>query len=216
MPISFKWLVNNKKLAQNFGINIGSFGKKTSVLGIETISEKHAGNYTCIAENRAGSSSYSAELIVKGTFTCFFLFVILLFTSAFSQSLKKTQILCRFLVLPHITPFDFEEQFNTGDSAQLTCYVGKGDVPLRITWYHKNEKILPGSGITTITIGERTNLLSVSALQPKHSGEYLCVATNRAGTAKHSATLYIAGNHLTNALHMLPLALRVLFAFYFT
>lgn len=71
MPILFKWYVNAQQLPEDFGINVGSFGKKTSVLGIETISEKHAGNYTCVAQNSAGSSSYSAELIVKGFFILF-------------------------------------------------------------------------------------------------------------------------------------------------
>lgn len=50
------------------GITVGTFGKKTSVLTIDSLSEDHAGNYTCIAANRAGTSAYSAELTVMGIF----------------------------------------------------------------------------------------------------------------------------------------------------
>lgn len=67
MPVRFKWFLNDQQIAKNIGIHIGSFGKKTSVVGIETIKENHAGNYTCVAQNRAGFTSFSAELIVKGT-----------------------------------------------------------------------------------------------------------------------------------------------------
>lgn len=70
MPIRFSWLLNGRHIKDMVGINIGSFGKKTSFLGIDALSEEHAGNFTCVAENAAGIASYSANLIVKGTFLC--------------------------------------------------------------------------------------------------------------------------------------------------
>lgn len=72
MPITFKWFLNENPIGDDLGINIGSFGKKTSVISIETLSEKHAGNYTCLTQNRAGFSSYFAELIVKGIIILFY------------------------------------------------------------------------------------------------------------------------------------------------
>lgn len=71
MPIKFSWLLNGRDIRDVVGIKVGSFGKKTSFLGIDALSEEHAGNYTCIAENRAGVSSYTANLIVKGISTAF-------------------------------------------------------------------------------------------------------------------------------------------------
>lgn len=58
------------------GVTIGSFGKKISVLAIDSVAEHHAGNYTCLARNRAGTASHTSELIVKGTifFVCLFCF----------------------------------------------------------------------------------------------------------------------------------------------
>lgn len=66
MPIKFVWFYNGNPLTDKDGINVGLFGKKTSVLGIDNIAEHHAGNYTCLAQNLAGMSAYSSELIVRG------------------------------------------------------------------------------------------------------------------------------------------------------
>ncbi|CAH0555683.1 unnamed protein product [Brassicogethes aeneus] len=65
MPIQFSWMLNGKPISEQNNINIGSFGKKISVLSIDNVSEEHIGNYTCLASNRAGISSESAELLVK-------------------------------------------------------------------------------------------------------------------------------------------------------
>lgn len=90
-----------------------------------------------------------------------------------------------------------------GDSVQLTCYISKGDAPLNITWYHNNQTISPSSGINTILIGARTSLLSITNIEPKHSGNYLCVASNRAGSMKHTATLYINGITVFNVIYLI-------------
>ncbi|XP_076265879.1 Down syndrome cell adhesion molecule 1 isoform X12 [Rhynchophorus ferrugineus] len=65
LPINFSWMLNGRPVDQVDGINVGSFGKKTSVLGVDSLTDAHAGNYTCIASNLAGTSSYTAELLVN-------------------------------------------------------------------------------------------------------------------------------------------------------
>ncbi|CAH0555678.1 unnamed protein product [Brassicogethes aeneus] len=65
MPVEFSWALNGKPVEENQNINVGYAGKKMSYLNIDNVSEKHMGNYTCLAANRAGISSYSAELVVK-------------------------------------------------------------------------------------------------------------------------------------------------------
>lgn len=67
MPISFKWMLNGEPVSKYGGVNVGLFGKKSSVLSIDSIEQHHAGNYTCIASNMAGISTYSTELVVRGT-----------------------------------------------------------------------------------------------------------------------------------------------------
>ncbi|XP_076265907.1 Down syndrome cell adhesion molecule 1 isoform X37 [Rhynchophorus ferrugineus] len=65
LPVVFSWMLNGRAIVQNDNVNIAGFGKKVSVLNIDSISETEAGNYTCIATNKAGINSFSAELIVK-------------------------------------------------------------------------------------------------------------------------------------------------------
>lgn len=96
-------------------------------------------------------------------------------------------------VLPYILPFDFDGEANTGDSTQLTCYVSKGDTPLNISWSHNGKDIDFESGVTTTLIGSRTNLLTINSVNSDHSGVYTCTASNRGGSAQHSAELLING-----------------------
>lgn len=67
MPVKFSWSLNGKNVEDIPGVTTGSFGKKISVLAIDSVQEHHSGNYTCIVKNAAGYASHSTELIVKGT-----------------------------------------------------------------------------------------------------------------------------------------------------
>lgn len=100
------------------------------------------------------------------------------------------------LVLPHITPFEFEGELNTGDSVQLNCYVSKGDTPLNISW-KLNGKDIPAAhaGITTFPLGVRSSVLTISSIEAENAGEFTCLASNRAGQVAHSATLLVNGTH---------------------
>lgn len=66
MPVKFTWLINGRPLENHNGVTSSMFGKKLNVLSIDPILEEHSGNYSCIAENIAGRSSYTAELFVIG------------------------------------------------------------------------------------------------------------------------------------------------------
>lgn len=66
MPITFSWLFNGMLIANEMSVNIAPFGKKTSVLSIEYVKESHIGNFTCVVSNKAGVSTSSAELLIKG------------------------------------------------------------------------------------------------------------------------------------------------------
>lgn len=101
-----------------------------------------------------------------------------------------------FPVLPYITPFDFEGEANTGDSVQLTCYISKGDTPLHISWSLNGKPISSHGGISMIPIGGKTNLLTITSVQPEHAGNFTCTARNQAGVNTHNAVLYINGTTL--------------------
>lgn len=50
------------------GLLVTDSGKRAKQLMIESVEAKHAGEYTCVASNEAGSTSRSAVLAVNGIF----------------------------------------------------------------------------------------------------------------------------------------------------
>jgi hypothetical protein len=103
-----------------------------------------------------------------------------------------TVLLC-VTVLPHIIPFSLEEEVNTGDSIQLTCHVSKGDIPLQISWNFHGQELSSHFGISTAKIGDRTSFLTIASVMAGHSGNYTCMAQNRAGTVSYTATVHVNG-----------------------
>ncbi len=95
---------------------------------------------------------------------------------------------------PSIVPFSFGSAIvNEGDMAQLTCFVQRGDEPLRISWSLKGDTISSGPSMTTTMIGTRTSMLMISSVGYRHVGSYTCTASNKAGTVSHAAELNVNG-----------------------
>lgn len=65
-PIEFKWLFNNKPISEIAGVSTVKLGKRNSVMNIDSVNGKHAGNYTCQASNSASMVNFTATLIVNG------------------------------------------------------------------------------------------------------------------------------------------------------
>lgn len=66
-PLEIEWMFNNEPIdLTQHEIAISENGKRTKQLTIDSVSARHAGEYTCIASNIAGSTSRSAQLIVNG------------------------------------------------------------------------------------------------------------------------------------------------------
>lgn len=65
-PIDISWLFNDRRIDSNDGVLITRGGGKISMLSIESVHSRHAGNYSCFARNIAGSVQQSAELQVMG------------------------------------------------------------------------------------------------------------------------------------------------------
>lgn len=67
MPLSFSWNFNGEPITSvHQSIMVAPYGKKSSILSIDSVDQSHIGNYTCIAHNSAGTAYFSAELFVKG------------------------------------------------------------------------------------------------------------------------------------------------------
>lgn len=98
------------------------------------------------------------------------------------------------IVPPRIRPFEFESAAFAGEPVQLTCFITKGDKPLRISWYlHSRELTSSQTGISTTAMGDRASSLSIAAAGLSNAGNYTCVAQNAAGTDYHSAYLEVNG-----------------------
>jgi hypothetical protein len=84
---------------------------------------------------------------------------------------------------------------NAGDVIAVQCTVTKGDSPMSITWLF-NESEIVGSeeeGVAVGKTGSRISSLSIESVRAHHSGAYICVARNAAGTSNHTAYLHVNG-----------------------
>lgn len=96
-------------------------------------------------------------------------------------------------------PFSFgEEQLNVNDMVTTLCTVNKGDFPIEITWYHKDNlgnvrKLTTDDGIIITRTNERISMLSIDQLKAKHRGNFTCAASNKAGKTQYSTNLLING-----------------------
>ncbi|XP_041449105.1 LOW QUALITY PROTEIN: Down syndrome cell adhesion molecule-like protein Dscam2 [Drosophila obscura] len=65
-PVSFAWYFNGREISKNvYDVSMVKLGKKISALSIDFVRDQHAGNYTCVAVNRATSANYTAQLVVN-------------------------------------------------------------------------------------------------------------------------------------------------------
>lgn len=68
LPIEISWALNGEPIGRDRSdINVVATTKKNSILSIESVAARHAGEYTCSASNKAGATSHSAILAVNGT-----------------------------------------------------------------------------------------------------------------------------------------------------
>lgn len=74
----------------------------------------------------------------------------------------------------------------------VTCAVTKGDLPLKIVWTLNNQTIRDIAGVT-VESKKRVSQLSIDSVHAEHAGEYVCTATNRAGSSSYSAVLNVNG-----------------------
>jgi len=67
LPIDIEWFFNDYGISSYSGISVMKGGKRNSVLSIDSVQARHAGNYSCRAKNHAAAVNYTTVLIVNGT-----------------------------------------------------------------------------------------------------------------------------------------------------
>jgi hypothetical protein len=64
-PIQISWLFNDTEVNLD-GVFVSKNSKRVAALTIEAVRAHHAGDYTCLARNAAGSANHTAVLRVNG------------------------------------------------------------------------------------------------------------------------------------------------------
>lgn len=67
LPIKIFWTLNGKPVDSIRGIAMNKVNRRISTLSIDSVEALHAGNYTCIAKNKAGIATHSSILNINGT-----------------------------------------------------------------------------------------------------------------------------------------------------
>lgn len=78
-----------------------------------------------------------------------------------------------------------------GDKLSLRCHVC-GSTPLKIQWM-KDRKDLTSAGSTKISFSDGTACLEISSASRHDAGDYLCKATNEAGSEFCKARVTVKG-----------------------
>ncbi|XP_023287724.1 Down syndrome cell adhesion molecule-like protein 1 homolog [Orussus abietinus] len=67
LPLKIRWSYPGVEMGGASGVLAKKVADRVSMLMITTITEKHAGEYVCTAENAAGTASHSTFLTVNGS-----------------------------------------------------------------------------------------------------------------------------------------------------
>ena len=95
---------------------------------------------------------------------------------------------------PILTPMSFgKDVVNEGSYGQLFCSVMQGDPPFSFTWSLQGDTVHSEPGLTTNQIGGRAAMLTITSVGHRHSGQYTCTVSNKAGQASVTAELKVNG-----------------------
>ncbi|KAJ8895525.1 hypothetical protein PR048_000861 [Dryococelus australis] len=159
-PVGLHWEFNSGPITPRMGVTVVHLGERSAILSISSVQAAHAGTYTCVAENAAGTDRLSVELVVK----VFPIIVPFSFGDLPSNSGDVVQVMC--LVSKGDVPLNISWQFQ-GPLTDLS---------------------MPEGAVATL-LGDRTSMLMINPVKAVHQGNYTCHATNRAGETSHFATL---------------------------
>ena len=86
-----------------------------------------------------------------------------------------------------------EDVVDEGSFGQLVCTVMKGDAPFSFTWSLQGDIVHSEPGLSTSQIGGRTSILMINSIGHRHTGQYTCTVSNKAGQTSVSTELKVNG-----------------------
>lgn len=89
-------------------------------------------------------------------------------------------------------PFEVDQALFSGESVQMMCHISKGDIPLEVKWEFNGNPLSSELGSFT-KVGERSSVLMLPLVTDAHTGNYTCIAKNRAGVARYTTVLKVTG-----------------------
>ena len=66
LPMTMRWMFHGGEFSSQMGVTTFRLNPRVSLLSIDAVAAAHAGDYTCTAENAAGSVNHTATLLVQG------------------------------------------------------------------------------------------------------------------------------------------------------
>ncbi|XP_051153617.1 cell adhesion molecule Dscam2 isoform X42 [Leptopilina boulardi] len=159
LPIDIIWMFGDKEIEFGHDIVISSSSKRLKQLTIETVAAKHAGEYTCVASNIAGSVTQTAVLEVNVPPR----WILEPTDKAFAQG-SDARVECKADGFP---------------KPQVTWKRAAGDTPGDYTDLKLNNP--------DISVEDGT--LSINNIQKTNEGYYLCEAVNGIGSGLSAVIL---------------------------
>ncbi|XP_026825572.1 Down syndrome cell adhesion molecule-like protein Dscam2 isoform X16 [Ooceraea biroi] len=161
LPIEVSWALNGEPITkENYGdVSISRNSKRVSVMTIEAVSPRHAGEYTCTASNAAGATSYSATLAVNVPPR----WILEPTDKAFAQG-SDARVECKADGFP---------------KPQVTWKRAAGDTPGDYT----------DLKLSNPDISVEDGTLSINNIQKTNEGYYLCEAVNGIGSGLSAVIL---------------------------
>lgn len=78
LPVTFKWIYNNKDVTSSSKYKI-VVTDKSSHFSIGNIQYFDIGNYTCVASNKVGVDRKIASIVMEGNFLYFLQFILIIY-----------------------------------------------------------------------------------------------------------------------------------------
>ncbi|GFS81552.1 down syndrome cell adhesion molecule-like protein 1 homolog, partial [Nephila pilipes] len=94
-------------------------------------------------------------------------------------------------VRPVIEPFNLPPSVQMGQRLSITCTVIKGDPPITLKWLRDEHALKKDGDIRIHNLADYSSTLLFDPVKPEHRANYTCVATNEAGSERHSAAMVI-------------------------